>query len=932
MHETMTLTETRGEKSSPRTKVVFAGAGPGAPDLITVRAMNALKEADLVLYAGSLVNPDILSECKSSCELADSSHMTLEEQTALLSSHAKKGEKVVRLHSGDPSLYGAIAEQMALLKKDGVECEVIPGVTAACAAAATLGCELTVPEISQSLVITRSSGRTPLPEAQRPAAFAKTGATLAFYLSAGHFARLCEELMQDGGLAPDTPCAIVSRASWPDELILRGTLADIVGKADAAGVSRQALLIVGKAVEARGETLSRLYDSPFSHGYRNDLADERFTGSIGVVAFSAKGRLKAREICQGLGEQAQMLESVKDFRAAWEKYAGFVCVGASGLVVRIISPLLKSKAKDPAIVTLDERGRFVVSLCGGHLAGANRLARRVARITQGTPVISTATDTEGHVAFDEAAAREEARVVNTRAILACNRALLDREPVDFFGPRAVYDRYWHDTEHVRFRGSDTVDQASEAGRTGETTIEEPKAPAECAVFWDQEPTGDYQHALQVSTRTFVLGVGLHNDLEPERFLDAARAYLSEKNVDPARLACVASLAVKGNEHGVRLFCQTYNLPFMGATNEELARQEDVLTRSATVERYMGTPSVAEASSLWAARRHGRTGRLLGPRESHDKVMTFALAQIGHNTPESASVKPFETPPNASSVLPKGMDEPGAQARDYPVLGHLSVVGLGSGERGHLTEEAARVLCSCEVVVGYSTYMDMARSLLFELESEGRSVLVSKDYIESGMRGEIERCRMALDEAAKGRHVALVSSGDPGLLAMAGLVLELKVGNPAYRSVNVRIFPGVTAAFLAAARLGAPLQNGAVLVSLSDLLVPSDEVRLNVKKALESALPLAVYNPAGKKRRALLKETIEMARAIRGEKTLVSLVRHAGKRECSAWVGTLSDLDEAAVDMFTLVLIGDARSRYEEGYFFESRGYADKYSGKMADRA
>lgn len=930
MHETMTLTETRNAENRPQTRVVFAGAGPGAPDLITVRALNALKEADLVLYAGSLVNPDILSDCKPSCELADSSHMTLEEQTALLSSHAKKGEKVVRLHSGDPSLYGAIAEQMALLRKDGVDCEVIPGVTAACAAAATLGCELTVPEISQSLVITRSSGRTPLPEAQSPAAFAKTGATLAFYLSAGHFARLCEELMGEGGLSPDTPCAIVSRASWPDELILRGTLADIVAQADAAGVSRQALLIVGKAVGARGETLSRLYDKPFSHGYRNDLDDERFTGSVGVVAFSAKGRLKAREICQGLGERAEMLDSVKDFRASWEKYAGFVCVGASGLVVRIMAPLLKSKAKDPAIVTLDERGRFVVSLCGGHLAGANRLARRVARITQGTPVISTATDTEGHVAFDEAAAREEARVVNTRAILACNRALLDTEPVDFFGPMAIYDRYWRDTEHVRFKGPDSVDAVSPVGKTGDTTLEEPKAPAECAVFWAQEPTGDYKHALEISTRTYVLGVGLHNDLDPGRFLDAARAYLSEKNVDPSRLACVASLAVKGNEKGVRLFCQTYDLPFMGATNEELAKEDGVLTRSATVERYMGTPSVAEASSLWAARRHGRTGRLLGPRESRDKVMTFALAQIGHNTPEAALGQSLDAAGEAFSAISQHVEELGERTREYPVLGQLSVIGLGSGERGHLTEDVAQILCSCEVVVGYSTYMDMARNLLAGLQNEGRGV-VAKDYIESGMRGEIERCRMALDEAARGRHVALVSSGDPGLLAMAGLVLELKVGNPAYRGVNVRVFPGVTAAFLAAARLGAPLQNGAVLVSLSDLLVPSDEVRLNVQKALESALPLAIYNPAGKKRRELLKETIEMARAIRGDETLVSLVRHAGKRECSAWVGKLRDLDEAAVDMFTLIVVGDERSRFEEGYFFESRGYADKYSGKMADR-
>ena len=180
--------------SSQAPKVVFAGAGPGAPDLITLRGRRALDNADLVVYAGSLVNPELLAPCKKSCRFEDSSHMNLEEQVDVMTRAAREGLNVVRLHSGDPSLYGAIREQIQGLERAGVSCEVIPGVTSAFAAAAALALEYTVPNVTQSLVFTRSRGRTPLPESQCPAAFAKTGASLVFYLSSAHFGELTREL------------------------------------------------------------------------------------------------------------------------------------------------------------------------------------------------------------------------------------------------------------------------------------------------------------------------------------------------------------------------------------------------------------------------------------------------------------------------------------------------------------------------------------------------------------------------------------------------------------------------------------------------------------------------------------------------------------------------------------------------------------------
>ena len=200
------------------TPVIFLGAGPGAADLITLRGRRALEEAGAVLYAGPLVNPDILSCCSRDCLLKDSAGLDLESQVAFMMEARAKGLSVVRLHSGDPSLYGAVREQMRELEKRGVPYEVIPGVTCAFAAAAALRTELTMPGEAQSVVITRCPGRTPLPAGQEPAAFAETGATLVFYLSAGHYGELTAELMERGGLSPDTPAAVVARASWPDEI------------------------------------------------------------------------------------------------------------------------------------------------------------------------------------------------------------------------------------------------------------------------------------------------------------------------------------------------------------------------------------------------------------------------------------------------------------------------------------------------------------------------------------------------------------------------------------------------------------------------------------------------------------------------------------------------------------------------------------------
>jgi precorrin-4/cobalt-precorrin-4 C11-methyltransferase len=254
-------------------KVDFIGAGPGDVELITVKGARLLREADVVVYAGSLVDRELVRTYAPEAEVYDSAGMTLEETTRVLAEAVVAGSRVVRLHTGDPAIYGAIQEQMAELDRLGIDYAVVPGVTSAFAAAAALKQELTLPEVSQTVIITRLAGKTPVPERERLAEIARIGATLVIYLSVSMIERVVAELLE-GAYTLATPVAVVAKASWPDEQIVEGTLADIAEKVQAAGIAKQALIIVGDVLKARREGLtakSLLYDKGFSHEYRKGI-------------------------------------------------------------------------------------------------------------------------------------------------------------------------------------------------------------------------------------------------------------------------------------------------------------------------------------------------------------------------------------------------------------------------------------------------------------------------------------------------------------------------------------------------------------------------------------------------------------------------------------------------------------------------------------
>ena len=248
----------------------FVGAGPGAVDLITVRGQRYLKEADVIIYAGSLVNKGLLEYAKEGCEVYNSAYMTLEEVVEVMIKSEKEDKMTVRLHTGDPCLYGAIREQMDILDEKGMDYDSCPGVSSFCGAAAALNLEYTLPEVSQSVIITRTEGRTPVPEREKIMSFAAHGATMVLFLSTGLLEKLEGQLIE-GGYKEDTPAAIVYKATWPEEESYICTVSTLAETAKAHGITKTALIIVGDVVTHHAYERSKLYDPEFTTEFRQGV-------------------------------------------------------------------------------------------------------------------------------------------------------------------------------------------------------------------------------------------------------------------------------------------------------------------------------------------------------------------------------------------------------------------------------------------------------------------------------------------------------------------------------------------------------------------------------------------------------------------------------------------------------------------------------------
>jgi precorrin-4/cobalt-precorrin-4 C11-methyltransferase len=248
--------------------VYFVGSGPGDPELITIKAKKLIEQADIIVYSGSLLNPKILEYTKKDAQLYDAALLDREKIYNILRDSTKQGKLAIRFHDGDPGLFSTIREQIDKLEKDGLRCIVVPGITAILGAAAAMNLELTLPGNTQTVIITRAEFRTPVPEREKISELAKHGATMVFYLSVHLISDIVEEILKGGIYNKETPAAVVYRATWEDQKIIKGTLGNIVNKTKESKIIKTALIIVGDVLAPTNYQFSKVYDAGFTHGYR----------------------------------------------------------------------------------------------------------------------------------------------------------------------------------------------------------------------------------------------------------------------------------------------------------------------------------------------------------------------------------------------------------------------------------------------------------------------------------------------------------------------------------------------------------------------------------------------------------------------------------------------------------------------------------------
>lgn len=637
--------------------VHFVGAGPGACDLITVRGMNRIKEADVIIYAGSLVNPELLSYAKADCEIYNSAHMTLEDVVSVMREAEAAGKGTVRLHTGDPSVYGAIREQMDLLDEYGITYDVCPGVSAVFGAAASLACEYTLPDVTQTLILTRAEGKTPVPEKENLRSLAAHHASLVLYLSSGLARKVRQELLL-GGYAEDTPVAVVYKATWPEEKIIRTTLAKLPEDMEAAGITKTALIIVSPALGSVYEK-SRLYDAAFATEYRGatEIAFPAGIRRVLLVTCSVRGyatmqklakkleNISGAEIitkvkCEALPE-VSMRETVK---ACVDTYFGqvdaIVFVTASGIAVRSVAEHLAHKSEDPAIVCMDECGKHVISLVSGHAGGANALTQMLADVIWATPVITTATDVEGSFSIDDYAREHNLVVTDWTKAKAISAEVLatGAEPVWIEEPAVTQGEEKRACEIRKEQNSTGIDvgkiendgcKNEVDGCGNRINVKRLQIGSHQVIITPKDVPVDAQ-TLQLIPRCIVAGVGCKKGIPADKIEHAVQDAFAKAGLRMEALCAVSSIDLKKEEAGLLEFCETRNVPFETYAAEELQAVPGTYSASEFVSGVTGVDNVCERSAVKYASEHdmNQGEQLLGRQAKHGELLIRKQAQDG----------------------------------------------------------------------------------------------------------------------------------------------------------------------------------------------------------------------------------------------------------------------------------------------------------------
>jgi cobalt-precorrin 5A hydrolase/precorrin-3B C17-methyltransferase len=584
--------------------------------------------------------------------------------------------------------------------------------------------------------------------------------------------------------------------------------------------------------------------------------------SVGVVAVTRAGKRLAQRIADALPTRATVIDlptAAEGLKAGFARYDSVVAVMAAGAVVRILAPLIAAgdKSSDPAIVVIDEAGRFVIPILGGHAAGANGLAKELADLLGSDAVITTATDVAGMPGLDDLGWPVSGDVSGV------SRAMLDGEKVTLASAHR-----WP----LPALGENVVEDLG-----GEITVDHPTL-----LISDLATHRGGDSAVVLRPPSLVVGMGASRGVsadEARRLLDEA---LRVAGLAIESVAAIATAQIKADEQALIDLAHQLGVPLVTHSAAALSRVA-VPNPSEVVRAAVGVPSVSEAAAL------------LGARPCLDRPGQIGADGSGQTRQMTAELVVTKTASAMATV---------AIAR-HPPRGRLALVGLGPGSRDLLTSAARKELRRASVVVGLDQYVDQIRDLL----RPGTEIL------SSGLGQEEERAHTAVARARDGFSVALIGSGDAGVYAMASPALEV-----ADESIDVVAIPGVTAALAASAVLGAPLGHDHCYLSLSDLHTPWPVIERRVRAAAQGDFVLLCYNPRSAKRDWQLGRALELLAEHRAPTTPIGVVRNASRPDQSAILTTITDFDPAVVDMYSLVVIGASQTRIVGGRMVTPRGY------------
>ncbi len=620
--------------------VYFVGAGPGAEDLITVRGLNYLRQADVIIYAGSLVNPALLKEAKQDCEIYNSAYMALDEVIAVMEEAERRELFTVRLHTGDPSIYGAIREQMDELDKRGIAFSVCPGVSSLFGAASALQVEYTLPGVSQSVIISRAEGRTPVPEQESIRKLAAHQSTMVLFLSSGLAEKVREELLA-GGYCAETPVAVVYKATWPEEKILHTTIEKLPEDMAREGINKTALIVVGNVLGKEYQK-SKLYDAAFTTGFRKgtvreDIAPDFGINTIVLIACSIQAYEVMKELehnlkigqqgskiiclvkCSSLGEVSDR-RSLKEMVGEWfYQCDAMIFIGSSGIAVRSIAPYIRHKSIDPAVIVLDGKADHCISLLSGHAGGANDLARKIAQYTGAVPVVTTATDLDGKFAVDDFARKNQMAVMDWDIAKRISAGILEGERIGVYSEIPLTGEL---PSELFFIGKDS---SGLKNSLLSSLICISYRPLEyIPMFKEYRESSEWQ-ILTLVPKLVVVGIGCRKGTPEEKINDAVAQCLREQGIRKEALCVVASIELKREEKGLLDFCRGAKLKFLTYSAQELLGVEGEFSSSPFVEEVTGVPCVCERSAVLAA---GKECELLCRKKIYNGVAIALAAKKG----------------------------------------------------------------------------------------------------------------------------------------------------------------------------------------------------------------------------------------------------------------------------------------------------------------